>query len=313
MIGELSAKNYSPVRIANSIVQSKLFSRAIILVIVCAGVLVGIQTFPEIESRWAPLLNALDTIILGIFTIEILLKMTAKAPKPWLFFNNGWNVFDFIIVAVCFLPFGGGYVAVLRLFRLLRVLRLITAIPRLQVIVSGLMRSLPSMVYVSILIFILFYVYAVVGVILFRENDPIHFGDLWTSLLSLFRVVTLEDWTDVMYIQIYGSEGYAGYNQSTAGMDITSKAQPLIGAAYFVSFVMLGTMIMLNLLIGIVVNGMDEAQKEVADRQLHELLKRNDDQGIATLERDERIMVLRNQLQDVIDKLDHLGDHSTKT
>ena len=313
MIGELSAKNYSPVRIANSIVQSKLFSRAIILVIVCAGVLIGIQTFPEIESRWAPLLNALDTIILGIFTIEILLKMTAKAPKPWLFFNNGWNVFDFIIVAVCFLPFGGGYVAVLRLFRLLRVLRLITAIPRLQVIVSGLMRSLPSMVYVSILIFILFYVYAVVGVILFRENDPIHFGDLWTSLLSLFRVVTLEDWTDVMYIQIYGSEGYAGYNQSTAGMDITSKAQPLIGAAYFVSFVMLGTMIMLNLLIGIVVNGMDEAQKEVADRQLHELLKRNDDQGIATLERDERIMVLRNQLQDVIDKLDHLGDHSTKT
>ena len=313
MIGELSAKNYSPVRIANSIVQSKLFSRAIILVIVCAGVLVGIQTFPEIESRWAPLLNALDTIILGIFTIEILLKMTAKAPKPWLFFNNGWNVFDFIIVAVCFLPFGGGYVAVLRLFRLLRVLRLITAMPRLQVIVSGLMRSLPSMVYVSILIFILFYVYAVVGVILFRENDPIHFGDLWTSLLSLFRVVTLEDWTDVMYIQIYGSEGYAGYNQSTAGMDITSKAQPLIGAAYFVSFVMLGTMIMLNLLIGIVVNGMDEAQKEVADRQLHELLKRNDDQGIATLERDERIMVLRNQLQDVIDKLDHLGDHSTKT
>jgi len=313
MIGELSAKNYSPVRIANSIVQSKLFSRAIILVIVCAGVLVGIQTFPEIESRWAPLLNALDTIILGIFTIEILLKMTAKAPKPWLFFNNGWNVFDFIIVAVCFLPFGGGYVAVLRLFRLLRVLRLITAIPRLQVIVSGLMRSLPSMVYVSILIFILFYVYAVVGVILFRENDPIHFGDLWTSLLSLFRVVTLEDWTDVMYIQIYGSEGYAGYNQSTAGMDITSKAQPLIGAAYFVSFVMLGTMIMLNLLIGIVVNGMDEAQKEVADRQLHELLKRNDDQGIATLERDECIMVLRNQLQEVMDKLDHLGDHSTKT
>lgn len=313
MIGELSAKNYSPVRIANSIVQSKLFSRAIILVIVCAGVLVGIQTFPEIESRWAPLLNALDTIILGIFTIEILLKMTAKAPKPWLFFNNGWNVFDFIIVAVCFLPFGGGYVAVLRLFRLLRVLRLITAIPRLQVIVSGLMRSLPSMIYVSILIFILFYVYAVVGVILFRENDPIHFGDLWTSLLSLFRVVTLEDWTDVMYIQIYGSEGYAGYNQSTAGMDITSKAQPLIGAAYFVSFVMLGTMIMLNLLIGIVVNGMDEAQKEVADRQLHELLKRNDDQGIATLKRDERITVLRNQLQEVMDKLDHLGDHSTKT
>ncbi len=294
------------IRIACTIVQSAFFARFIIATIVCAGVLVGIQTFPEIESRWATLLNTLDTIILGIFTIEVIIKMTAKSPKPWLFFNNGWNIFDFIIVAVCFLPFGTGYVAVLRLFRLLRVLRLITAIPRLQVIVSGLMRSLPSMVYVSILIFILFYVYAVVGVILFRANDPIHFGDLWTSLLSLFRVVTLEDWTDVMYIQIYGSEGYAGYNQSTDGMDITSKAQPLIGTVYFVSFVMLGTMIMLNLLIGIVVNGMDEAQKEVADRQLHELLKRRDNDGIEALERDERIAVLRKELQEVVDKFDHL-------
>jgi voltage-gated sodium channel len=291
---------------ADSIVQSKLFSRTIIFVIVCAGVLVGLQTFPEIESRWAPLLDALDTIILGIFTIEILLKMTAKSPKPWSFFTDGWNIFDFLIVAVCFLPFGGGHVAVLRLFRLLRVLRLITAIPRLQVIVAGLMRSLPSMVYVSILLFILFYVYAVVGIILFRANDPIHFGDLWTSLLSLFRVVTLEDWTDIMYLQIYGSEGYAGYNQSIEGLDITSKAQPLIGTVYFISFVMLGTMIMLNLIIGIVVNGMDEAQKEVADRQLHELLKRHDDEGIAALERDERITVLRKQLQDVMNKLDHL-------
>ena len=89
-------------------------------------------------------------------------------------------------------------------------------------------------------------------------------------------------------------------------MEIVSKAQPLIGTAYFVSFVMLGTMIMLNLLIGIVVNGMDEAQKEVADRQLHELLKRHDDEGLEALERDERVAVLRRQLQDVMDKLDHL-------
>ena len=306
MNGEPTPHQNVLIRIAQTIVQSTLFARFIILIIVCAGILVGMQTFPEIEARWGSLLNLLDSIILGIFTIEILLKMTARYPKPWSFFSDGWNIFDFFIVAVCFLPFGGGYVAVLRLFRLLRVLRLITAIPRLQVIVAGLMRSLPSMVYVSILLFILFYVLGVVGVILFRTNDPVHFGNLWTSLLSLFRIVTLEDWTDVMYLQIYGSDAYAGYNQSVEGMQITSKAQPLIGAAYFVSFVMLGTMIMLNLLIGIVVNGMDEAQKEVADRQLHELLKRHDDEGIAALKRDERIVVLRQELQSVMDKLDHL-------
>lgn len=306
MKGELSTGQSIIVRMANIAVESILFKRFIIFIIVLAGILVGVQTFPDIEARWAPLLNALDSLVLGIFTIEVLLKMTAKYPRPWSFFKEGWNIFDFFIVAVCFLPFGGGYVAVLRLFRLLRVLKLITAIPRLQIIVVGLMRSLPSIAYVSILLFIFFYVYAVMGVILFRENDPIHFGDLWTALLSLFRVVTLEDWTDIMYLQIYGSEGYSGYNQSIEGMDIRSEATPLIGAAYFVSFVMLGTMVMLNLLIGIVVNGMDEAQKEVAERQLHELLKRNDEDGIAALERDERITVLREQLQDVMDKLEHL-------
>lgn len=292
--------------LAESIVSSKFFVRFIIFVILCAGVLVGIQTFPNLESLWGSSLNRLDSLILGIFTVEILLKMIAKWPRPWSFFADGWNIFDFIIVAVCFLPFGAAYVAVLRLFRLLRVLRLITVVPRLQIIVAGLMRSLPSMVYVSILLFMLFYVYAVIGVILFRENDPVHFGDLWTSLLSLFRVVTLEDWTDVMYIQIYGSDGYAGYNQSVEGMFIISKAQPLVGAAYFVSFVMLGTMVMLNLVIGVVVSGMDEAHKEVADRQLHELLKRQDKEGIAELERDERVAVLRKELQNIMDKLDHL-------
>ena len=196
--------------------------------------------------------------------------------------------------------------AVLRLFRLLRVLRLVTVIPRLQVIVGALLRSLPSMVYISILLFLLFYVYAVLGVILFRENDPIHFGNLWTSLLSLFRVVTLEDWTDVMYIQMFGSDAYEGYNQSVEGLKVVRKARPLIGALYFVSFVLLGTMVMLNLVIGVVLSGMDEAQKEVADRQIHELLKRQDEKGIADLERNERIAVLQKQLQDVADQLKQL-------
>ena len=287
------------VAFAQRIVEARWFTNFIICVIIAAGILVGVQTFPEVEVRWTTLLGFLDTAILGIFILEIVLKMVALSPKPWRFFANGWNAFDFLIVVICLVPFGGAYVAVLRLMRLLRVLRLITAIPRLQVIVGALLKSLPSMVYVSILLFLVFYVYGVLGVILFRDNDPVHFGNLWTSFLSLFRVVTLEDWTDVMYIQMQGSDAYAGYNQSIEGMEVKPKAQPIIGAAYFVSFVLLGTMVMLNLVIGVVLSGMDEAQKEVAERQLSSLLNAEDeDPG-----RGERVAALQKQLQEISEEL----------
>ena len=288
------------------IVDSHWFRNTVIAVIVVAGALVGVQTFPELDAAYAVTWEVLNRVVLGIFVIEIILKMTARWPRPLDYFKDGWNIFDFTIVAVCFLPFGGAYAAVLRLFRLLRVVRLITVIPRLQVLVGAMLKSLPSMFYVTVLLALLFYIYAVVGVMLFRGNDPVHFGDLWTSMLSLFRVVTLEDWTDVMYIQMYGSNAYEGYNQATTGMTIIPKAQPLLGAAYFVSFVLLGTMVMLNLVIGVIINGMDEAQKELADRQIHELLRRHDEKGIADLEREERIEVLRNRLRQLADDIEHI-------
>ena len=294
------------VEFCKRLTQSKRFTGFIIGVIVVAGIVVGIQTFPELDAQHHGLWEAINQIILWIFVAEIAIKMTALWPNPQRFFNDGWNVFDFLIVAVCFLPFGGGYAAVLRLFRLLRVLRLITVIPKLQILVGAILRSLPSMFYVTVLLSLLFYIYAVVGVMFFRGNDPIHFGDLWTSMLSLFRVVTLEDWTDVMYIQMYGSDAYQGYNQSKEGLQITPKAQPLLGAFYFVSFVLVGTMIMLNLVIGVVISGMDNAQKEVAERQLHELLKRSEEDGTAKLERHEKVEVLRRKLQQINDELEDL-------
>ena len=286
------------------LVDSKFFNRFIIGTIIVAGIVVGIETFPEIKHAYHGLWKVLDTLILAIFTIEIIIKMIALSPNPLRFFKDGWNVFDFIIVAVCFLPFGGGYAAVLRLFRLLRVLRLVTVVPKLQILVGAILRSLPSMFYVTLAL--LFYIYAVVGVMFFRGNDPIHFSDLWTSMLSLFRVVTLEDWTDIMYIQMYGSDAYAGYNQSVEGLTITPKAQPLLGAAYFISFVLIGTMVMLNLVIGVVISGMDNAQKEVAERQLHRLLEQDGDEAAADLNRKERIEVLRSKLQAIDDELERL-------
>ena len=194
--------------------------------------------------------------------------MAAEGKKPLRYFSNPWNVFDFIIVAACLLepvlPIDGAFLPVLRLARILRVLRLVTTIPKLQVLVTCLLKSLPSMFYVSVLLGLLFYVYGTMAVFLYGENDPIHFRNLQTSVLSLFRVVTLEDWTDVMYINMYGSDNYGYSDQDLARWEPSSQASPLGAAIFFVSFVLIGTMIVLNLVIGVIMNSMDESNAEMS-------------------------------------------------
>ena len=192
-------------------VDSAPFQHGVLAVIVMAAVLVGLETSRDLVARHGALLHGLDKVVLGIFILEAALKIGRHGRRWYRYFTDPWNVFDFLIVVVCLLPVGGQYAAVLRLARVLRALRLVTAVPRLQLLVSSLLKSIPSLGYVGLLLTVLFYVYAVMGIFLFRGNDPVHFQDLSTSLLTLFRVVTLEDWTDVMYIQMYGSDAYPGY------------------------------------------------------------------------------------------------------
>ena len=251
------------------IADAAWFQNGITIVILLAGVLVGLETYPSLVERYHTPLHVGDQIILWIFVAEIVVKMAAEGKKPWRYFLDPWNVFDFIIVAACFLPFEGNAVTVLRLLRLLRVLKLVKALPKLQILVGALLKSIPSMVYVSVLLGMLFYVYAVAAVFLFGENDPLHFGNLEIAMLSLFRVVTLEDWTDVMYINMYGCDRY-GYSPDSVVACVSPVAQPLLAAAFFVSFVLTGTMIILNLFIGVIMSGMDEAQAE-AEQMAREL------------------------------------------
>ena len=251
-----------------SFANSTFFNRLIITTIVVAGIVVGAQTYPEFSHKNAFILSLLDRTILIIFTFEAIIKIIAEGKQPFNYFKNPWNVFDFLIVSACllepFLHFGGAFLPVLRLARILRVLRLITAIPKLQILVTCLLKSLPSMFYVSILLFLLFYVYGVMAVFLFGENDPIHFRNLQTSILSLFRVVTLEDWTDVMYINMHGSNNYGYSMEDIAQWSPSSTASPLGSALFFVSFVLIGTMIVLNLVIGVIMNSMDESNAEMS-------------------------------------------------
>jgi voltage-gated sodium channel len=259
--------------------EHRLFKRFIIFTILLAAVVVGVQTYKEFAQKYSSLLSILDGFILLVFIIEAGIKILAEGKKPQNYFKNPWNVFDFLIVVACLLEpifdLGGEFLPVLRLARILRVLRLVTAIPKLQLLVTCLLKSLPSMFYVSILLFLLFYVYGTLAVFFYGENDPIHFRNLQSSILTLFRVVTLEDWTDVMYINMYGSDNYGYSPKDFSNWTPTPSASPLGAAIFFVSFVLIGTMIVLNLVIGVIMNSMDESNKELAIQQELDRRKEN--------------------------------------
>ncbi len=244
------------------LVEAKPFHHFIVAVIVLAGVVAGLETSPAIMAEHGGWLQALDKIILGIFIVEALLKMVAHGRQPWRYFADSWNVFDFLIVVICLLPLGGPFAAVLRLARALRLLRLVSALPKLQLLVGALLKSLSAMGYVSLLLGLLFYIYAVAGIHLFGAQDPQNFGSLPPAFLSLFQLVTLDNWSELFHTQ---AEHVSGFK---------------VGV-YFVTFIVFGTMIILNLFIGIIMNSMSEMHAEMAerDRAQHE-----GETGSATLE-----------------------------
>ena len=266
------------------VVHEPWFHRFIIATIVFAGVLAGIETDAAMVASHGPLLRTFDAIVLAIFIIEALLKMTSHAPRPWHYFKDGWNIFDFSVIVLCLLPVDSQFAMVLRLGRTLRLLRLVSALPKLQLLVGALIKSFGSMGYVGLLLGIMFYIYAITGVHLFGGHDRENFGSLAQAFLTLFQIITLDDWRNLL--------------SSAAGNS------PGIAAIYFVSFILLGTMIMLNLFIGIIMNSMAEMHTEL-DEQLRLQQKHLPHKGVqddfAAL--DNQLNVLKSQLAELRGKL----------
>src|SRR5512135_218626 len=240
-------------QIIKRIVEAVWFHHGIVTVIVLAGIVAGLETSPALVQRYGATFHALDLLILGVFVLEALLKMAAHGRRPWLYFADGWNVFDFLIIVICVLPVGGPFAAVLRLARALRLLRLVSTLPKLQLLVGALLKSLGAMGYVALLLALMFYIYGVAGIHLFGAHDPKNFGSLPAAFLSLFRLVTLDNWADLFSAQV----GHV------SGLKV---------AIYFVTFIVFGTMIILNLFIGIIMNSMSEmhAEIEARDRTRHQ-------------------------------------------
>jgi len=232
--------------LAERVVESRAFRVGIIALIILNGIVIGAATSDSVVDHAGEWLRRLDDIILWIFVAEVILKLTAVWPHPSRYFRDPWNDFDFAVVALSLIPASGQFATVARLLRLLRVMRLISAIPELRLIVSTLLRSLPSMGHVVLLMSIVFYIYGVAGYHIFHDHDPQHWGTLGLALLTLFRIVTLEDWTDVMYIAM--------------------ELHPLAWI-YFVSFVVVGTFVIINLFIAVVLNNLEASKRK--QRQSH--------------------------------------------
>jgi voltage-gated sodium channel len=228
---------------AGRIVSGRWFQSFIILTILLAGVLAGIETDAAMLANHGSVLRVLDRLVLCIFIVECLLKIAACGPRPWNYFRDGWNVFDFVIVVLCLLPMNSHFAVVLRLGRTLRLLRLVSALPKLQLLVGALIKSFSSMGYVGILLGLMFYIYAIAGVHLFGGHDKEHFGSLSRAFFTLFQTITLDDWKFL----------FASAQGSSAS----------VAAVYFITFILLGTMIMLNLFIGIIMNSMQEMHVEL--------------------------------------------------
>lgn len=272
----------------DKIVESGHFRYFILGVILVSAIIVGIETYPDFYKSHHSLLHTIDRIILIIFAIEITLKILAKGTKPWSFFNDPWNVFDFIIVGVCFIPgIDTHYIAVLRLARVLRVFRVISILPRLQILVNALLKSIPSMGYVIVLLALIFYIYAIIGSFLFGIKDPVHFGNLHISMITLFKVLTLEGWTEIMNVQFYGTnDPMAEYN---------SKPISYFSVIYFVTFILLGVMIILNLFIGVIMNSMQESYQELEREKKSKRPQSESIEGIMQ-ELERKVDALKNDL-----------------
>ncbi|MGR5500223.1 ion transporter [Vibrio sp. DNB22_10_4] len=226
MLSSLQAK-------LNAVNNNKYFQTFTVVVIILAALTIGAKTF-ELPEVLNTAIYWLDVFILLFFLVEIVIKFFSYQNKLD-FFKSGWNLFDTAIVIGSLIPTAGQGILIARLLRVFRVLRLVSAVPQLKLLINALIKAIPKMGYIAVLMFIIFYIYAVIGSLVFSDINDILWGDVSISMLTLFRIATFEDWTDVMYE--------------------TMMVYP-ISWVYYLTFIFLTAFVFLNMMIGVVIETM---------------------------------------------------------
>ncbi len=224
--------------------ENRIFETVVIFIIVLSALVIGAKTY-NIPPSVLRVFSFLDHLITVFFLVEIIIRMIAEQSIRR-FLSKGWNIFDFIIVVASLVPVDDSEMALLgRLLRIFRVLRLVSIIPELRILLNAFLQAIPRMGYVSLLMFIIFYIYAAMGSIFFHNINPELWENITISMLTLFRVATFEDWTDVMYE--------------------TMTVYPF-SWSFYLSFIFMVAFVFLNMMIGIVLETL-QREHEKSDRE----------------------------------------------
>jgi len=251
--------------IFSQLATSKEFNLIIFFAILLGALSVGIQTI----SDWSdsPVLTTISAVVLWLYVIELIIKVLALCPRVWCYLLQPWNLFDLFIVVVGLVQFFsksiyGATVVVLRVLRLLRMLSRIKQLPSLRLVVCTMLQSLPGIGWLGLLMSMIMYIYAVIGVLVFKTNDPKHFGDLAVAFLTLFRVLTSDGWTHALNVNMRGCQHeYTTYEEAQC---THSEAFGPFAVLYFVSFLFFAGIILLNLVLGIIYCEMDTVAAAIA-------------------------------------------------
>jgi len=227
------------------IVYSSQFELVIAFIILVNAVSLALLTMPDIDPEVRKTLGELDTFALYIYLVELIMRLVSYGKKPWEFFKQGWNVFDFTIVVLSFGVFTGETI-ILRLLRIFRLIRIFRFLPEVRVLTSSVVKSLPPLMSVGVLIFLALFIYGMAGVYLFGEELPDSWGNITLALTSLFILLTLENFP----------------NYLEEAVEISPWALP-----FYLSYIFIVVFTVLNVLIGIVLNAMDEAREENRERK----------------------------------------------
>ena len=207
--------------------------------ILANAVLIGLETSRTVMERQGGLLVLVSGLIQAAFVLEIVIRMIAYAPRVHEFFRDGWNLFDFSVVALSLLPAAGPFATIARLARVLRVSRLVSVWPDLRLIIGTMLRSIPSMGHVIALMSLLLYVYGVLGFHLFHDVAPEYWGSLPRALKTLFQTLTLEGW-----------------------IEVADRSQHPMSGIYFTSFIVIAVVVVTNLFIAVVINNLEQVRSE---------------------------------------------------
>lgn len=225
------------------IVNNPSFNNLITVVILAQAAVLVLETIPAFNNYY-DLLEAISTGVLVVYIIEAALKISASYPNFSTYFKNGWNILDFSIIVLSLIPLGANYSTVARLIRLLRVTRLSNRSKEMSVVVMTIIKSIPSMANIFLLLSLLFFIYSITGYHLFNSIDPAHWNSLPRSAFTLFQILTLEGWVEIMSPAMHANPLYA---------------------LFFISFIVVGTFIVINIFVAVIVRKSEDAYKALEE------------------------------------------------